>query len=142
MKEEKEIKMTAKQEAFCAEYLIDLNGTQAAIRAGYSEDTAGVIASENLKKPYIREYIDSQLEIGMQHRKTELKTKVLGELNNIAFDEGEILTDKDGNPISTRKTDKLKALELLGKYTVLFTDKTEIDIKDNTPINIVINGVK
>ena len=54
-------KMTAKQMRFCDEYLIDLNATQAAIRAGYSEKTATVIGSENLTKPYIREYIDKRL---------------------------------------------------------------------------------
>jgi phage terminase small subunit len=46
-------KLTAKQEMFCKEYLIDLNATQAAIRAGYSEKTARKIASENLTKPDI-----------------------------------------------------------------------------------------
>jgi phage terminase small subunit len=45
--------LTPKQESFTQEYLIDLNATQAAIRAGYSKDTAGVIGCENLKKPYI-----------------------------------------------------------------------------------------
>ena len=52
-------KLTAKQEAFCQEYLIDLNATQAAIRAGYSDSTARQIASEMLSKPYISEYISS-----------------------------------------------------------------------------------
>lgn len=47
-----------KQERFCQEYIIDLNATQAAIRAGYSEDTAGVIACENLKKPNIESRIN------------------------------------------------------------------------------------
>ena len=42
--------LTPKQERFCQEYLIDLNATQAAIRAGYSEDSAGVIACQNLTK--------------------------------------------------------------------------------------------
>lgn len=42
---------------FCMEYLKDLNGTQAAIRAGYSEKTAGVIANENLTKPYLQKRI-------------------------------------------------------------------------------------
>ena len=50
-------KLTAKQEMFCLEYLIDLNATQAAIRAGYSEKTAQVIGPENLAKPYIAERI-------------------------------------------------------------------------------------
>lgn len=51
------VKLTAKQEAFCREYLIDLNATQAAIRAGYSEKTARSVASENLSKPDIADYI-------------------------------------------------------------------------------------
>lgn len=46
--------LTAKQHRFCEEYLIDLNATQAAIRAGYSEDTAGSIGCENLTKPEIQ----------------------------------------------------------------------------------------
>lgn len=50
-------KLTPKQEAFCQEYLIDLNATQAAIRAGYSEKTAQQTASENLSKPVISERI-------------------------------------------------------------------------------------
>ena len=45
--------MTKKQKRFVEEYLIDLNATQAAIRAGYSPDTAGSIGNENLKKPEI-----------------------------------------------------------------------------------------
>ena len=43
-------KLTPKQKAFCDEYLIDLNATQAAIRAGYSEKTANRIGNENLSK--------------------------------------------------------------------------------------------
>lgn len=46
--------LTDKQEMFCCEYLIDLNATQAAIRAGYSEKTANRTASENLSKPDIQ----------------------------------------------------------------------------------------
>lgn len=49
--------MTPKQAAFVQEYLIDLNATQAAIRAGYSEDTARAIGSENLSKPDIAQAI-------------------------------------------------------------------------------------
>lgn len=46
----KDTGLTDKQEKFCQEYLIDLNGTQAAIRAGYSKKTAKQVASENLTK--------------------------------------------------------------------------------------------
>lgn len=49
--------LTDKQEMFCREYLIDLNATQAAIRAGYSEKTAPTIACENLIKPNIQQRI-------------------------------------------------------------------------------------
>lgn len=55
--------LTDKQEMFCREYLIDLNATQAAIRAGYSAKTANRTASENLSKPDI------------QNRIAELKAK-------------------------------------------------------------------
>lgn len=54
--------MTAKQKLFCDEYIVDLNATQAAIRAGYSKKTAAVIAAENLKKPNIQEYIQKRLD--------------------------------------------------------------------------------
>ncbi|MGQ5719895.1 terminase small subunit [Pseudochrobactrum asaccharolyticum] len=49
--------LTPKQERFVSEYLIDLNATQAAIRAGYSERTAGQVGFENLKKPEIEKAI-------------------------------------------------------------------------------------
>jgi len=49
--------LTAKQEFFCQEFLIDLNATKAAIRAGYSEASAGTISNENMQKPAILERI-------------------------------------------------------------------------------------
>ena len=52
------LKLTGKQRRFCEEYVIDWNGTRAAIAAGYSKKTAHVIAQENLRKPYIEEYLD------------------------------------------------------------------------------------
>ena len=55
-------KLTEKQAAFVAEYLIDLNATQAAIRAGYSEKTAFIIGFENLSKPNIAEAISEAQE--------------------------------------------------------------------------------
>jgi phage terminase small subunit len=57
-------KLTHKQEKFCVEYLVDLNATQAAIRAGYSVKTAKQMGSENLTKP------------DLQKRLTELGEKV------------------------------------------------------------------
>ncbi len=50
-------KLTTKQKVFVEEYLVDLNATQAAIRAGYSKKTAKEIGHENLTKPHIAEYV-------------------------------------------------------------------------------------
>ena len=61
--------LNGKQERFCQEYIIDLNATQAAIRAGYSEDTARAIGCENLTKPAI------------EARVNELKMERLKRLN-------------------------------------------------------------
>lgn len=52
-------KLTAKQQRFVEEYLVDLNATQAAIRAGYSKNTASETGYENLRKPQIAEAISS-----------------------------------------------------------------------------------
>jgi phage terminase small subunit len=54
--------LTAKMKRFCEEYMKDLNATQAAIRATYSKKTAYSIGQENLKKPEIRNYIESRLK--------------------------------------------------------------------------------
>ena len=60
-------KLTPKQARFCEEYLVDLNATQAAIRAGYSVESAGSIGSENLTKPEIR----ARIETAMAERSKE-----------------------------------------------------------------------
>lgn len=57
-----EKRLTAKEFRFCEEYLVDLNGTQAAIRAGYSERTAAQIAYENLRKPHIARCITEMMK--------------------------------------------------------------------------------
>lgn len=60
-KENKHKKLTDKQKRFCEEYVIDLNATQSAIRAGYSERTVRSIANENLTKLDIQDYIQKLL---------------------------------------------------------------------------------
>lgn len=82
--EEWENELTPKQRAFVREYLIDLNATQAAIRAGYSEDTARAIGAENLTKPDIA----SAIEAAMKSRaeRTDITAdRVLKELAKIGF---------------------------------------------------------
>lgn len=78
------MKLTEKQKRFCEEYLIDLNGTQAAIRAGYSEKTAARIAIELLNKTHVAIYLSKLRE--KQSERTEITAdKVLAELAAIAF---------------------------------------------------------
>lgn len=68
-----------KQKKFCNEYLIDLNATQAAIRAGYSEKTARSIANENLTKPNIQKYIQ-ELQEGIKKRNRITQDEILQDL--------------------------------------------------------------
>ncbi|NGP62694.1 terminase small subunit [Paenibacillus thiaminolyticus] len=76
--------LTAKQKAFVQEYLIDLNATQAAIRAGYSAKTARKIGAENLTKPDIQKAIQEAME--RREKRTEItQDRVLQELAKIGF---------------------------------------------------------
>jgi phage terminase small subunit len=74
--------LTPKQKQFCEEYLIDLNATQAAIRAGYSVKTANRIASENLSKPDIQDYI-CELKKKRQERTEYTQDDVIKDLLEI-----------------------------------------------------------
>lgn len=148
--------LTKKQKIFVDEYLIDLNATQAAIRAGYSTETAAVIGCENLIKPNIKSSIDKAL--AERSKRTGVNAdRIILELAKIAFvnptdvinmDEATVRGDanrddtaaissvkvktiptEDGN-ITEREVktyDKIKALELLGKHTGMFTDKFKIE---------------
>jgi phage terminase small subunit len=99
-----ENELTPKQRAFVREYLIDLNATQAAIRAGYSEKTAYSIGEENLKKPDVA----AAIEAAMKNRaaRTDITAdRVLKELAKIGFADirkaikwqGTLVTEED-NP--------------------------------------------
>ena len=77
-------KLTDKQRRFCDEYLVDLNATQAAIRAGYSPDSAQQIGSENLSKPVIKNVIAKAM--AERSRRTGVsQDRVLNELAKMAF---------------------------------------------------------
>lgn len=109
--------MTDKQELFAIEYIKDRHATNAAIRAGYKEKTAYSMGSELLKKPEIREIIQANIDEAMALSRITMKRDVIDELAKEAFP-----SDPEYNP-----NVKLKALELLGKYMTLFTDKHEIE---------------
>lgn len=144
--------MTQKQKRFIEEYLIDLNATQAAIRAGYSPDTAKAIGSENLTKPDIRAQMDRAM--AERSKRTGVNAeRVVQELAKIAFvNAAEVIDPKtatvkedalpedtaaiqsvkvktfgeDGLEREIKMADKLKALELLGKHLGMFKDRIEL----------------
>lgn len=119
-------KLTAKQSRFITEYLIDLNATQAAIRAGYSAKTATLIGSENLRKPYLKEEIDK--------RCAEINKKSQDKMSFIINGLTEIAKNGDDQH-------RLKAFELLGRYMGAYSDK--IEVTDNSPkvLNVTFEGV-
>ena len=109
--------VTAKQQLFVAEYLVDLNATQAAIRAGYSQKTARAMGHENLTKPDIEEAIAEALK--ERRLRTEItQDRVLEELAAIGFAEVPEETD-------VRVSDKLVALDKLAKHLGMFTERIE-----------------
>ena len=131
--------LTPKQQRFVEEYLIDLNATQAAIRAGYSERTAKSIGQENLTKPDIQKAIQEaqnklteRTEITQDYVLTNIK-KVIERCM-----QQEAVQARDGSPLLVegpegdlaclfefKETGALKGLELLGKHLGMFKDKVE-----------------
>lgn len=145
-------KLTPKQQRFCEEYLVDLNATQAAIRAGYSKKTAYSIGEENLKKPELLKIIkDAQ---NKQSEKLKITANDIAEgLQSITnSDITDYLTwDGDGiklkpssalteaqrkliaevsetsNGFRFKLYDKTKALELSGRHLGMFVDKIQVE---------------
>lgn len=126
-------RMTAKQKRFCDEYLIDLNATQAAIRAGYSKKAARQVGNENMSKPYIKNCIEER----MQEKEDSLIAKqdeVLKYLTSVMRGESKssvLAMAGDGVQKVIQKPpderERTKAAELLGKRYRLFTDKVEVE---------------
>ena len=115
--------LTDKQKMFCKEYLIDLNATQACIRAGYSKKTAKVIGSQNLSKLNIQEEITKLMK--KREDKVELTAeKVLKDIERVR----EKAEDSDQYNVS------LKASELQGKHLAMFTEKQKIEGEVMMPI--------
>lgn len=146
--------MTEKQKRFVEEYLIDLNATQAAIRAGYSVKNADKIGSELLGKTRVREAI-AKAKAERSRRTGISQDRVVQELARIAFvNAADVIDTNDASIIANAErddlaciqavkvkqmsgdkgdmterevklADKLKALELLGKHLGLFEPRTD-----------------
>lgn len=105
--------LTPKQSAFIAEYLMDKNATQAAIRAGYSMKTADAIGKENLRKPPIRAAIEAGL--AKQANTLEITAeRILKERARLAFLDPRKLFDESGAPIPIQDLDPDTAAAIVG----------------------------
>lgn len=140
-------RMTAKQMRFCDEYLIDLNATQAAIRAGYSEKTAAVIGAENLTKPNIKEYVEKRMAekeaalIADQDEVLKYLTAVMRGQTRAEV----VVVEGCGEGCSEARTmqkapdekERLKAAELLGKRYGLYKDTVNevVDMELNITVD-------
>lgn len=135
-------RMTAKQKRFCDEYLIDLNATQAAIRAGYSKKTAQAIGTENLTKPLLKSYIDERMAekedslIAKQDEVLKYLTAVMrGETkSSVLALSGDGMQKVIEKPPDEKE--RLAAAEKLGKRYGLFTEKIEQQIDTDLTITI------
>lgn len=157
-------KLTLKQQRFVDEYLIDLNATQASIRAGYSVKTAKEQGSQNLTKLNIQQAISEKM--AERSRRTGVnQDRIVLELAKIAFVKMTDIVDNQGKIKSTATEDdlaciesmkykesesetgssveremkispKLKALELLGKHLGMWNDRMDVNVN----IPVVISG--
>ncbi len=133
--------LIAKHKRFCREYVLDYNATQAYIRAGYSKNGAGPSGFQLLKKPKIKEYI-AEIEgcviRGLTEKYEVNVERIVSELSFMALANLADLFDKDGKkrPTATlpeelqrvvgmKFSDKVKALEMLGRYLGLFEKDNE-----------------
>lgn len=130
--------LTGKQQRFVDEYLIDLNATQAAIRAGYSEKTAYSIGDENLKKPEIAQAIQAAMNSRSKRTQVDADYVLRTIVDTIErCKQAEPVRDREGNETGEYKFEPsavLKGAELLGKHLKMFTDKTEITGKDGAEL--------
>lgn len=144
-KEQAQPKLTIKQETFVAEYLVDLNATQAAIRAGYSAKTANEQGSRLLTNVSVQKLIQERMD--KRSERTEITADyVLKTIQDTIerCSQAKPVFDKSGNPVlivnekeqtivpmyAFDPSSVLRGAELLGKHLKLFTDKTEVTGKD------------
>ena len=107
-------KMTEKQKKFCNEYIVDLNATQACIRAGYKPDNAKQMATENLSKPIIQAYI--------AERQAKVRTRT-----NITVD-FVVNGIKDIAVGGEQENNRLKAFDMLGKYLGIYELDNKVEV--------------
>lgn len=140
-------KMTPKQQRFCDEYLISLNATQAAIKAGYTEKYAHTNANKLLQNTTIKAFIEAR----MAEKESELiadQDEVLKYLTSVLRGKTQseiVVVEGIGDGCSEARAmqkapdekERLKAAELLGKRYGLYTEKVEQQI--DMDLNITVD---
>ncbi|NMM07409.1 terminase small subunit [Polaromonas sp.] len=134
------MELKGKQADFVREYLVDLNATQAAIRAGYSPKTARSIANENLTKPDIQAAIERERQKLAERTELSQDEVIRGIRETISrCNQAEAVCDASGKPVmvTTPAGDLapayrfepmavLRGWELLGKHLGMFTNRHEV----------------
>lgn len=134
-------KLTTKQRVFVDEYIVSLNATQAAIKAGYSAKTADVIGHQLLRKTLVQAEIQKAMDA--RGKKTGITAEyVLTSLQSVAERcmQAEPVLDREGSPTGEYRFDSSganKALELIGKHLKLFTEKVEHAGEGGGPIRLM-----
>lgn len=130
--------LTDKQSKFVDEYLVDLNATQAAIRAGYSHRSAGTIAAELMANPEIKTALDAA-KADLRKRTEVTQERVVAELAKLAFSNIEDFTHltTDGDPvIDLTKADRDQFAAITEITTEDFTDGRGKDARDVKRVKI------
>jgi len=121
--------LTAKEKRFCEEYIIDCNGAQAAIRAGYSPKSAKVIASQNLTKLNLRDFIAQKLK--EKSLLAEETTKLLSDIAKSSLNEFFTITKREYTPrIIKQLADIIEELEAEIKFEDDFKAEAELNEKE------------
>jgi phage terminase small subunit len=153
------VALTPKQQRFVAEYLVDLNGAQAVIRAGYVSKRPDALAYDNLRIPEIRAQIDAELD--KRSKRTHLTAdRVALEISRLAFVDTSVIFDPAtgvilpvsmwpddvrasvssiklndyGLPVEVKFWDKGKQLDLAARHCGMLRDKVEITGADGGPV--------
>jgi phage terminase small subunit len=154
--------MTVRQAAFAREYAKDLNGAQAAIRAGFSARSARRLATRMIKNPVVvaevhrrLKRLSVQADVTVDKVLRSLALVAYGDLSSvIRIENGRVVVvDTDAlspdqraplaeisstdSGVRVKLHDKVKALELLGKYLAMFTDRHEVTGEDGGPLVVV-----
>ena len=151
---EERYRLNPKQKRFAQEYVVDLNGTQAAIRAGYSEKTANEQAARLLANVSVQAIVqeamqerDKRVEISQDKILLELSRIAFGDLRGVVAWNGRAIELKDSDSLSEddaatvsevaetaagalkiKRYDKVKALELIMRHKGMLNDKLNLNL--------------